>query len=114
MLRENPNANVRVFVVWEPVLSTDWGTPSATLTANIADRRAIHLWDRERALSAAYGDAPKLDVLADLRKVSFRMKDVVWDTALLYPVGAKWGSPAKLLVAPVFKYRDDLASTLSR
>lgn len=113
MLRQNPGANVRVFVIWEPVLETDWGTPSARLTANVPDRRALHFWDRERQLSAAYGGAPRLDLLAEARKISFRMKDVVWDTALVYPAGAKWGSPAKLLVAPVFKFREDLAGTLA-
>lgn len=112
VLRGNPGAKVRVFVIWEPVLATDWGTPSQTLTANVPDARAVHFWDPQRRLSAAYGDAPKLDLLAGIRNVSFRMKDVVWDTALVYPPGAKWGSPAELLVAPVVKYRDGLAEAL--
>jgi hypothetical protein len=114
VLRGNPDAPVRVFVVWEPVLATDWGTPSPTLTANVADPRASHFWDPDHRLSAAYGDAPRLDTLADVRKVGFRMKDVVWDTALIYPPGVKWGSPARLLVAPVVKYRDDLAEALAQ
>ena len=112
VLRGNPGAKVRVFVIWEPVLATDWGTPSQTLTANVPDARAVHFWDPQRRLSAAYGNAPKLDLLAGIRNVSFRMKDVVWDTALVYPPGAKWGSPAELLVAPVVKYRDGLAEAL--
>lgn len=114
VLRANPGAKVRAFVIWEPVLSTDWGTPSQTLTANVPDPRAVHFWDPERRLSTAYGDAPKLDLLADVRKVSFRMKDVVWDTALVYPPGAKWGSAAELLVAPVVKYHGELAAALTQ
>jgi hypothetical protein len=113
LLRANPGAKIQVFVVWEPVLSTDWGTPSPTITANVPDVRAAHFWDPQHRLSAAYGDAPKLDLLAGTRNVGFRMKDVLWDTALLYPPGAKWGTSASLLVAPVVKYRDALAESLA-
>jgi hypothetical protein len=114
VLRADPDLKVRVFVIWEPVLATDWGTPSPTLTGNVPDPRAVHFWDPEHRLSAAYGDAPKLDLLAGVRQVSFRMNDVVWDTALVYPPGANWGVPADLLVAPVVKYRADLAEAIAR
>jgi hypothetical protein len=59
-----------------------------------------------------YGGASKLPSLAGVEKVGFRMKDVVWDTALLYPRGARWGDSATLLLAPVVKYRADLAAAL--
>jgi hypothetical protein len=114
VLRANPGAQVRVFVIWEPVLSTDWGTPSPTITANVPDPRAMHFWDPEHRLSAAYGDAPQLERLAAIRNVSFRMKDVIWDAALVYPPGTKWGSPADLLAAPVVKYREALAEALAK
>jgi hypothetical protein len=40
------------------------------------------------------------------------MQDVLWDAALVYPPGARWGSPARLLVAAVVKYRGELAEAL--
>lgn len=101
-----------MLIVWEPVLVTDWGTPSASLTSYVADARAAHFWDRGRRLSAMFGGAVKLPGLAGVEKVSFRMKDVVWDAALVYPAGAAWGSPARVLVAPVFKFQDELAAAL--
>ncbi len=113
MLLGHPKADTRVFVVWEPVLTTDWGTPSQALTAYVADRRAVHFWDHDRVLSAMLGGAGKLETLADERNIGFRMKDVVWDTALVYPPGARWGGRAKLLVAPVTKYRPELERSLS-
>ncbi len=112
VLRQHPSRNLRVFVVWEPVLDTDWGTPAQALTGNLADARAAHFWDRHRRLSALYGGVPGLDALATLEKVGFRMKDVVWDTALLYPPGVRWGGRATLLLAPVAKYRKDLEAAL--
>jgi hypothetical protein len=112
VLREKGAANVRVFVVWEPVLDTDWGRPSPSLTGYVTDRRAIHFWDHDRKLSAWYGGPARLDALAGERKIAFRMQDVLWDAALVYPPGARWGSPARLLVAPVVKYRGELAEAL--
>jgi len=112
VLKANPDPRLRVYVIWEPVLETDWGTPSPTLTANVADPRAQHFWDPGRTLSAAYGGAANLDRLSPNRKIAFRMKDVIWDAALVYPPNTKWGTPAQLLIAPVFKFRDDLALAL--
>ena len=101
-----------MFVVWEPVLETDWGTPSQALTGDVPDPRVEHFWDHDRRLSAIFGGAPKLPALAGVEKVGFRMKDVVWDTALLYPPGVQWGQPAKLLVAPVVKFQAELAAAV--
>lgn len=112
VLRENGRRDLRVFVIWEPVLETDWGTPAQSLTGQVPDARAVHFWDRARRLSALYGGAPKLATLAGVEKVGFRMKDVVWDTALLYPPGVRWGGAAKLLLAPVVKYGAELAAAL--
>jgi hypothetical protein len=112
VLRSNARANVRVFVVWEPVLTMDWGTPSQALTSYVPDPRAVHFWDRDRRLSAMYGGAARLPALADTEQVGFRMKDVVWDTALVYAPGQPWGGKAKLLVAPVMKYRAELSGAL--
>jgi len=101
-----------VFVIWEPVLLTDWRRPGGSQTALVPDPRAIHFWDIDRKLSALYGGPANLDSLAPVRDVGFQMEDVVWDAALVYPPGAKWGDAAKILLAPVAKYRDQLAEAL--
>ncbi len=47
----------------------------------------------------------QVDSLAAERQIAFKMKDVVWDAALLYAPGVKWGARANvLMVAPVFKF----------
>ena len=93
-----------MFVIWEPVLATDWGTPAQALTANVPDRRAVQFFDRERRLSAMLGGVAHLESLAGDRRIAFRMKDAIWDTALVYPAGVEWGAPAKLMVAPVVRF----------
>jgi len=104
---------VRVFVIWEPILLTDWRRPSAAQSAFVPDPRAMHFWDLDHRLSGLYGGRDLLPSLAAAEKVGFAMRNVIWDAALVYPPGAKWGAPAELLVAPVVKYRDELAGALS-
>ncbi len=95
-------------------METDWGTPSPALTGHVPDTRVSHFWDRARRLSALYGGPAKLPGLAVREQVGFRMKDVLWDAALLYPPGARWGDAATVLFAPVVKYQSDLAAALRR
>jgi hypothetical protein len=68
--------DVRVFVVWEPVLPTDLSAPSTAALARIPDLRAAQYWDRRRALSHLLGehDRPSL----------------VWDYIAVYAPGAIW------------------------
>jgi hypothetical protein len=111
-LRANRRTDLRVFIVWEPVLATDWGTPSPSLTGQVADPRVTHFWDHDRRLSSLYGGAARLAELADVEHAGFRMQDILWDAALVYPPGSQWGSRAQLLVAPVVKFRRELAGAL--
>lgn len=104
LLGKNAGANVQVFVIWEPVLATDWGKPGSGLTSNVADARAVHYWDPERRLSGMFGGPGKVEELSERREIGFKMKDVVWDAALVYAPGVKWGARAESLVAPVFKF----------
>jgi hypothetical protein len=47
--------DIRIFVVWEPVLPTEWSRPDASITSNVADNRALHYWDYTHRLSGMYG-----------------------------------------------------------
>ncbi len=114
ILKARPDAPVRVLVIWEPVLPTDWGSPSPSLTAFVADRRAIHFFDRERRLSVSMGGPGAVEKLAAQSKIEFRMKDVIWDVAFVYPPGARWGDRAAAALAPVVDFGEDLSAALAR
>jgi hypothetical protein len=114
VLQARAAASVRVLVVWEPVLPTDWGAGSPSLTSMVGDRRVVHFWDRERRLSAAMGGPGAVDALAHASEIDFRMKDVIWDVALVYPPGVHWGEKAVALFAPVVDHRDELERALAR
>ena len=64
MLRSDPRRNIRVFVIWEPVLITDWRRPGVAHTAFVPDQRATHFWDSDHRLSALYGGRERLEAAA--------------------------------------------------
>jgi hypothetical protein len=68
--------DVRVFVVWEPVLPTDFAAPSTAALARIPDLRAAQYWDRQRVLSHLLGEHDR--------------PSVVWDYIAVYAPGTTW------------------------
>jgi len=76
VLQETKGASVRVFVVWEPVLATDFAAPSTAALARISDVRASQYWDRKRVLSHLLGERDR--------------STVVWDSIAVYAPGTLW------------------------
>jgi hypothetical protein len=75
-LSEFPGKPVRAFVVWEPVLATDWARPSTAALARIPDPRAAQFWDKDRLVSHSWGEHSR--------------QTIVWDDISIYPPGALW------------------------
>lgn len=98
MLRDVHDPNVRVFVVWEPVLITDWHAPSAGAVGRVPDARVAQFWDPRRSLSQA-----------------IRRGRVVWDYVAVFPAGVVWASgfPApRFSGAPVVRVIDGFRGQL--
>ena len=68
--------SARVFVVWEPVLFTDWSSPSTATLARISRTQAAQFWDKERLISHSMGEHDR--------------RSLVWDHIAIYPPGAVW------------------------
>jgi hypothetical protein len=93
------DSNLRVFVVWEPVLVTDWHAPGAGAVGRLPDARVTQFWDPRRSLSQA-----------------IRRDHVVWDFVAIYPAGLRWGDAfpvAEFSGAPVVRVIDDFRRRLS-
>jgi hypothetical protein len=75
---------VRAFVIWEPVLPTDWSSPSTATLRRISDTRAAQFWDKGRLISHSMGEHDR--------------RSVVWDYIAVYAAGATWkdGPPQPL------------------
>jgi len=102
MLKQVADKNLRVFVVWEPVLATDWAPPSSSAMALIDDRRASQYWDKDRLVSHAMGEHGRTSI--------------VWDDISVYAPGALWnGHPPKAVYEgrPVIRAAGETQSILA-
>jgi hypothetical protein len=76
MIHEFASKPVRVFVIWEPVLPTDWSSPSTAALRRVSDARATQFWDKGRLVSHSMGEHDS--------------DSVVWDYIAVYVPGAVW------------------------
>jgi hypothetical protein len=75
-LEAQPAQDIRVFVIWEPVLPTDLFAPSTASLKRISDPRAAQYWDKERLVSHSLGETDRASV--------------VWDFVAVYDPGKRW------------------------
>jgi len=105
---------VRVFVVWEPILSTDWSPPSTFALHRIADARVQQYWDPDHLIAkrlAADRRAPQPD------EDCCERSGILWDLVAVYPVDPIWADRLPIAVmfnGPVVDVKTDLDSSLVR
>jgi len=97
MVGQHPEAQLQVFVVWEPILPTDWSGPTSGVLSRISDGRTIQFWDKEHVFATllkehARDPQPKPSCCD--------AAGILWDLAAVYPAGSLWG--AQLPAAIVF------------
>src|SRR5580692_3537784 len=93
---------VQTFVVWEPVLPTDWSSPSNAALRRISDSRVTQFWDEGRLISHSMGEHDR--------------RSVVWDYIAVYAPGAIWeDSPPQSLYhgGPVVRVTEQALAALS-
>jgi hypothetical protein len=94
---------IRVFVVWEPVLVTDWTRPSTATLKRIYDSRASQYWDKDRLISGFLGGKGG--------------RSVVWDYVAVYAPGTVWrGQPPQPAYqgGPVVRVTDSVKAALKQ
>ena len=78
---------VRVLVVWEPMLPTDWARPSGLVQWRISDLRVAQFWDKDHLVARELRQQfPSSQALCCQRH------GILWDVAALYPSSVQWGS----------------------
>jgi hypothetical protein len=80
ILDEIKDENLRVHVVWTPVLEDDDRNASLESRNLIPDRRALHYWDEDLDLGLAYGRTVELPP----------GRDLAWDIYFVFDQGTKW------------------------
>ncbi len=94
---------MRVFVIWEPVLPTDWSAPSTAALGRVSDTRATQFWDKGRLVSHFMGEHDR--------------HSVVWDYVAVYASGTIWdNSPPESLYhgGPVVRVMEPVRAALDR
>ena len=103
VLKAHEGKPVRVFVVWEPVLPTDFSAPTGMVMGRVPDRRVSQYWDRNRMVSELLGE-----------KRGDR-NTIVWDWVAVYPPGLVWEAKPpepKWADRPVVSVREELGKQL--
>lgn len=96
MMAELAVKPARIFVVWEPVLFTDWSRPSTSTMGRISNSQVAQFWDKGRLISHSMGEHDR--------------RSIVWDYIAVYPAGAVWedGPPQALYAGgPVVRVLDE-------
>jgi hypothetical protein len=113
ILEHTADPKLRVLVVWEPILPTDWRAPSWSTLRRIPDTRAKQFWDPYQVV------AKELDRMANEKPGEWqasccRHKGLFWDEAIVYEPPAKWKEEPKpaFLSGPVLKIASGLERAL--
>jgi len=86
---------VRVLVVWEPILPTDWYQPTRPTLKRVSDSRAEQFWDKRHLIATQLKQ--QLEQFHGGNPRCCENGGHLWDMAAVYPPGGKWG-----VAAPVF------------
>jgi hypothetical protein len=85
VLKRHPGSNVRVFVIWEPILPTDWNKPMSVVLHRLSDTRAIQIWDKQHQVAG-----PMEESAPDQHLGCCKRNGTLWDIIAVYPPGAQW------------------------
>ena len=98
ILKRHPNADLRVYVGWIPMLPGDANPEVADL---LVDERAKHYWDGDRKLGREVAS-----VLGN------NERSPAWDVFLVYGPDAAWGERPDATGSPVISESGALARAL--
>jgi hypothetical protein len=120
VLGELRDARVRVVVVWQPMVRSDVGSPSAKVLARVPDARAAQYWDPNHHVARAF--KAKLDADPQHPKPTCCDDDgIPWDLVAIYPPGTTWDAAlprAAYADGPVWRvkanFRTKLKAALAR
>ena len=56
LLKDSSEKNLHVFVVWEPILPSDWQSPTKPVLALVSDLRASQYWDKNHLIAKLIRD----------------------------------------------------------
>jgi hypothetical protein len=106
---------MRVLVVWEPILASDWRPPGGAALGRISDGRARQFWDPNHVVASALDEIAKKKPPEPPPACCFN-KGFYWDTAILYAPHAQWkDEPSSVFWnGPVYRIIQGLESAFEK
>jgi len=112
VLRRHPQAPARVFVIWEPILATDWAAPTTIVLHRLSDHRVRQFWDKNHVIAQRLArDARPPQPVPHCCEENGNL----WDLAAVYPRGVTWTSvapTAQVFDGPVFAIASDIEAAI--
>jgi hypothetical protein len=104
---------MRVLVVWEPILATDWRAPGTRVLGRIPDRRARQFWDPKHLVAEELARIAKQKPDQPAPECCVR-KGFHWDEVALYAPHARWSDAPTPVYwnGPVYRIAPALEKTL--
>jgi hypothetical protein len=90
VLKVHRGPGVRILIVWEKILPTDWSSPGTSVLARVPDTRAVQFWDPDLLLSKAAQPALASDPSRITGRTNLVTGKHIWDLVAVYPPGARW------------------------
>jgi hypothetical protein len=89
VLKQNSNPHIRVLAVWEPILPTDYTSPSTGVLARLADRRVSQYWDKNHLFAEQLAGRLNSDAGHPQPRCCNR-RGIQWDEVAVYSQDALW------------------------
>ena len=90
LLTEFKDAPIKVMVVWEPVLKTDFAAPLNRVLGLLHDPRVAQHWDPERILSADLVRSVNENPSRYGREEPLPADFIAWDVVAVFGKDARW------------------------
>ncbi len=78
---------LRVLVVWEPMLPTDWSKPSSMVQRRLSDSRVVQFWDKEHLVAQELKQQ-----FPSSQSLCCQHRGILWDFAAIYPPKVEWNA----------------------
>lgn len=112
ILKQTQSESVRVFVVWEPMLPTDWYRPTRPTLKRVSDPRAMQFWDKGHLIATQVKE--QLQRFHGSGPSCCENGGHLWDMAAVYPAGIKWSAAAPTFDdGPVYRIAPDVERQFS-
>ena len=87
VLMLHPQRGITLFVVWQPILPTDWARPHSHVLRRVADTRVRQFWDGDRAVADAFRRS--FEQRESVPSCCYH-GDIWWDMIAVFRPGDEW------------------------